>query len=250
MDAVGDTVLKIKRFTFRFWPSIVCFMVFVILSSLGVWQLMRYEAKKSLLSHYANAQTHSPVALSKEPNNQNVLFKRIKVQGVFINQQTLLLAHRYHHHQLGFEVITPLEIDNTRKIVLVNRGWIKKSQAQSLLPVFGRQTLTGWIKTPEYRFILGKNRINGISQGPYQIQRINIKEIKEIIQQPLYPFVLRLDNSPGNQAFSYVRDWQLVNMSPQKNLGYAFQWFAMALALLIAFFIFSLGGNERLRIKA
>ena len=45
------------------------------------------------------------------------------------------------------------------------------------------------------------------------------------------PFEIRLD--PG--AAAYQADWPIVAMDPQKNTGYAVQWFAMALALLLLF---------------
>lgn len=35
----------------------------------------------------------------------------------------------------------------------------------------------------------------------------------------------------------YVRDWQIVPFSPQRHLGYAFQWFALAVGMLVIFIV-------------
>jgi surfeit locus 1 family protein len=46
----------------------------------------------------------------------------------------------------------------------------------------------------------------------------------------LLPFVLRL--SPASEQ-GYTREWQLrTGLTPERHLGYAVQWFALAAALL------------------
>ena len=41
----------------------------------------------------------------------------------------------------------------------------------------------------------------------------------------------------ANQADTYKAQWVIYASSPKRNLGYAFQWFAMALALLVIFIV-------------
>ncbi len=48
---------------------------------------------------------------------------------------------------------------------------------------------------------------------------------------PLLPFVLRL--SPHSEH-GYVREWQTrTGLSPERHVGYAVQWFALAVALVV-----------------
>ena len=42
---------------------------------------------------------------------------------------------------------------------------------------------------------------------------------------------------PENK-FGYDRSWQIISMSGSKHLGYAFQWFSMAIALVVMTIIF------------
>ena len=41
-----------------------------------------------------------------------------------------------------------------------------------------------------------------------------------------------------NNKFGFKRDWKIVFMDSTKHLGYAFQWFSMALALVILIILF------------
>ena len=50
--------------------------------------------------------------------------------------------------------------------------------------------------------------------------------------QMLVTKILRIDS--GN-PIALVTDWSPVNINPAKHKGYAFQWFSMAIALLILY---------------
>ena len=68
---------------------------------------------------------------------------------------------------------------------------------------------------------------------PYRIQRIHIPALSAELQRSLLPFVLLLDNEEPD---GYLRDWQpLVGFGPERNVGYAVQWFGLAAALLIIY---------------
>ena len=61
---------------------------------------------------------------------------------------------------------------------------------------------------------------------------IDVEDMNAQLQKDLLPRYVRLDEgSPG----AFVTGWQAVNMTPEKHIGYAFQWFAMAFALVIWF---------------
>ena len=38
-----------------------------------------------------------------------------------------------------------------------------------------------------------------------------------------------------DESSGFVREWAIVSMPPVRHVGYAVQWFAMALAILILF---------------
>ena len=62
------------------------------------------------------------------------------------------------------------------------------------------------------------------------VQAINFEKLSQKFDQRLFPHVVRLSSeSPG----SYQPNWVVVNLQPEKHVGYAVQWFAMAFVLLI-----------------
>ena len=171
--------------------------------------------------------------------NQLTNLKWIKAQGHYLNKMTMLLDHRTHKGQVGFDVLTPFQINHNQKLLLVNRGWVPQP-APETLPIVktidGDQTITGYIKMKnEYVFTLGENILNP-KQWPLVMQKIDFNTIDQLTQHTFYPFVLRLD--PKDKQ-GYLRDWQIVNVLPQRHFGYAVQWFTMALALVILYFFFS-----------
>jgi cytochrome oxidase assembly protein ShyY1 len=70
------------------------------------------------------------------------------------------------------------------------------------------------------------------------LQAINFEEVKNSIDEKnllISGVVFRL--SPENK-YGFNRNWQIVFMDSNKHLGYAFQWFSMALALVILTILF------------
>lgn len=62
------------------------------------------------------------------------------------------------------------------------------------------------------------------------MQRVDLVRIREQLKRPLLPFVLRL--SPASDH-GYERDWRVrTGLTPERHLGYAVQWFALAVALV------------------
>ncbi len=226
---------KTYVFHFRAGFSLLCLALFCLCIALGCWQLHRYHTKKTLLANYQKHLTepaqlfnsHSPV----------VPFQSIEVKGRYVNPLTVLIQNRFYHDELGFEVLTALQMPNDKRLLLVDRGWVKKINAP--LPVIesiaAPQHLTGHIKLlDEYQFILGKNSYTP-EKRPLVVQRIDVKELSQWTHQDFYPFLLRLNaNEPGG----YVRDWTIVTVTPERHMAYTVQWFALALVLLIAYFCF------------
>lgn len=228
------------KFSPRPLPTVICLLLFVIMILLGFWQWTRYHSRMQIQSAFQAAIAAKPIPLSKLQALPNKEYRHVVVQGHYLSQHNFLLQHRYHHDRLGFEVLTPLQLANSNKVVLVNRGWIPATPALTpalkLARVSGWQTVTGYVFYPPAKaFTLGSNIVKP-EQRPLQIQKIDLAEIHTIIKQPIYPFVLYLDKASQH---GFVREWTPIVMDPRKHFGYMIQWFLMALALLIAYLAFS-----------
>jgi surfeit locus 1 family protein len=217
----------------------LCLFFFMVCCILGTWQIYRYHYKKALVFNHEQRLKMLPKPFMLAFGSLTDLqFQPIAADGSYINAMTLLVQNRFHQGQLGYEVLTPLQIKGDKKLLLVDRGWIQKPKDQ-LLPeidkALGEQHITGYIKLlNEYQFILGKNILEP-SKSPLVIQKIDIKELNQITQQVFYPFILRLNASQPN---GFIRDWVITSMVPERHMVYAVQWFAMAIVLCIAYFCF------------
>lgn len=213
----------------------VCFFTLFCLA--GTWQLHRYHYKKELLAtQQANSQ--APV-IAWSNSFQPSQFQRVEVRGHYVNDSTLLLVNRIKKGVQGFNVLTPFHISGNSKLLLVDRGWVAKSDYKMQFAskeMSSEQVIEGYIKfLDEQPFILGKNVLNNQSP-PYQIQRIDIEDIQRVTHQDFYPYVLRLDQA---QAHGFLREWIVSAVIPERHLGYTIQWFVMAIVLFIAYLCFS-----------
>ena len=69
---------------------------------------------------------------------------------------------------------------------------------------------------------------------PYRIQHIEIPTLSQELQRKLLPFVVLLD---AEEPDGYLRAWQpMAGFGPERNVGYAVQWFGLAAALMIIYF--------------
>jgi surfeit locus 1 family protein len=120
-------------------------------------------------------------------------------------------------------LLTPLVISPDLPWLWVDQGFILKDKDIHLKEQLENVSLEGTIYYPSrVGFILGDNLHHREDQ--WYIQRIDLAALATQFQQPVYPFVLLL-NPPQ----------QIETMPPSKHLGYAVQWFALALTLMILY---------------
>ncbi len=227
-----------KRYCLRFKLgfSLLCLFLFSLCITLGVWQLHRYAYKKTLLMTYQERLKAAPKAFKDIAQTNDLQFQSVSVQGNYRNDLTLLIQNRFYHDELGFEVFTPLQIPHDKKLLLIDRGWIKKSELNSLAnATSGKQKITGHLKLlNEYQFILGANILEP-DKKPLVLQRMDVNDLNQVTHELFYPFILQLN---ANEPNGYVRNWTITTIPPARHMAYAVQWFALALVLIIGYFCF------------
>lgn len=95
-----------------------------ILIGLGTWQIERLAWKNALISERTSNFAAAPVALTGDENAVEALaWRRVSVTGRFLHDRELHLAARSLRGNVGYHVLTPLQRDDGR-VVLINRGWV------------------------------------------------------------------------------------------------------------------------------
>jgi len=225
---------------------VLCFVLFVFL---GIWQLQRAEVKRHVLTQYKARQQAAPLRLknlSMTAIDSSLQYAPLQAQGYFNNQQQFLWDNKFYQHQVGYEVITPLRTLPTGKILLVDRGWIARSASRADLPkivsIKRKVLLQGLIYLPSAKTFVLNNRQDNPGDWPRLIQKVDFAQIAKQLGAPVYPFLLRLRQKQG---ISFASNWTPVIMGPQRHMGYAVQWFALAIAAIVIFVIVNVERNDR-----
>lgn len=229
-------------------PSLLALICLACFVGLGYWQLIRAEYKRTLLQQYAD-NLHKPA--QNLPlffgNNKPTQYTVVKVKGKFDNHHHIFIDNKIYEHRKGYHLLTPLFVDG--RVLLVNRGWIKQTPNQGRLgnlpfiaPIDKEITIEGYIYYPDTPFTLGP--ISAKKGWPQLIQALDSQFLSQIFSQPVYPFILLLKD---NQPHGFLREWKpAVSMPPMKHTAYAFQWFALAAAVIVIYFVLSFKSKSKL----
>jgi surfeit locus 1 family protein len=232
--------MRIANFEFKpaLWPSMAALVLIPFLSSLGVWQLNQASEKEQRLQDYAQRdKTGLVLTDSSAVFEQHSGYKQVQIKGHYLVNRSFLLDNQIHQSAVGYHVFTPLQLDDKR-LILVNRGWIAMGASRDALPAIptpeDEVTISGVLSPPPgYGLLLGDD-IQTNTLWPRVVQAVVLTRLATELNTELAPQIILLD---PNAADGFVRQWKIVKFGPEKNLGYAFQWFMMALAVLIIFIV-------------
>lgn len=223
--------------TARFWVlSVAAVVVAATTFSLGQWQLRR-AAQKQNLQLAIEAQSNQFILKAQDLADPKILMdavhRRATLNGLWRAEHTVFLDNRQMNGKPGFIAITPLALDGTGQIILVQRGWAPRSFAnRAALPAIdtptGPVTVRGRIAPPPSKLY----EFKGADSGRIR-QNIDIASFSREIALPLMP-VSMAQTGPANEGL--LRDWAAPNVGIDKHYGYAFQWFGLC-ALVIGLYV-------------
>ena len=231
----------------RFQPGwkLTVFVVLLLplLIRLGFWQLHRADEKRAILATY-DARRHAPPVKLEDLQGPPKRYQRISVNGRFLNDRAFLLDNRVYQGQPGFEVITPAVTAATGQVVFVDRGWIagfeERSKLPAIPPVPGDQSVTGEVYTPDFETVPADEWAS--AGWPKVIQSLDVKRMAAALNRRAFGEILRL---PPESPWSFRQIWQPINMPPSRHIGYAVQWFCMAVVLAALYIATGFGWMRR-----
>lgn len=238
------------RFNFTLPLTIAFLIVFSILIKLGFWQLERAEQKNNLNESYKLRQSQDIINLNTHKdisNKESILWRRVSLNGSFYKEKNLMVDNQIFKHEAGFNILTPFIIDGTGMTVLINRGWQKNLINREQIPVINSvdniNQINGYaVKIPVPGINLGGNNIEIINSSLARFQRINLDEINDFYQANFLPYMIYLEPLIDGE---YTSNFKLPVPDSEKNYGYAFQWFAFAITLLIIFLRLGITRNDK-----
>ena len=233
-------LVSLRLASYHFNPGIISTLVTIALlytmMSLGFWQADRAEFKDTLQQKIVERKKLTPVSLEELPrSSEERRYHPVKFIGEFDSQHSFLLDNITLDRHVGYHVFTPVKISDN-KTILVNRGFVPLGKTRQKLPEIetprGKIVIQGLLDLTPSRTLLLAENVQDTSRWPVVLQYIDLAEINQLLGYELYDMVLWLN---PDEAGSFAYDLPALNLNAAKNSGYAFQWFAMSLALLIIY---------------
>jgi len=218
-----------KRFEPGLVPTLVVLALLPVLVGLGFWQLSRGEEKRAMLATYAQRSAAAPIPAQQLPEIDDAAWRRVQLRGRFDGEHSLLLDNSIRDGKAGVELIQPFHDQPSGLWLMVNRGWLPWPDRR-VPPVFDTPEqpvdLQTWVYVaPGATFQLHPDAQT--ASWPKLLTAMDPAKVWPELNRDGFAQELRL--MPGPAA--YRTDWPVVAMGPEKHLGYAVQWFAMAAAL-------------------
>jgi surfeit locus 1 family protein len=212
-------------------------------AALGAWQLRRAEASRVTLAQFASGAAGDALARLPPELDEAVRFRRVAVEGEYVEAPQFLLDNMLHDGAAGYHVLTALRMSGRREHLLVNRGWVSAGRDRGVLPDVvpepGPRRVTGRLeRLPRPGLRLGDDASHAGSAAPtIVLQYPTAAELAQLLGAPVLDYQLLLD---AGAPQAYVRDWRAPGVAPERHLAYAGQWlllaagaFAAALAMAV-----------------
>ncbi|MBE8215386.1 MAG: SURF1 family protein [Endozoicomonadaceae bacterium] len=218
-------------------------IIFTLLLNLGCWQYTRYQQKQDNETRYAAYMTRDAIDLNGVLSHKKTdfLYQPVHFSGCLDETAEYWLDNQMCNHQVGYRVFSVVYLNSTEKeAVLIDRGWHERKKNINpikKLMLSKEHLFEGILWRPQgAAFLLKQDQWR--PGWPKIIQSIDQKAIKKIandLQCPVLPWIVILNQ---DQPGVLIRQLPRPPMTAQKHLGYAIQWFLMALVLtiLMAFF--------------
>ena len=222
-----------RRFSPGLLPTLIVLILFPGLLSLGFWQLGRGAEKREMLSQYAERRAAEPVSPAQILYSEQPAWRRVRIQGRFDPEHSVLLDNAIRDGMAGVELLQPFLDHASGLWLLVNRGWLPWPDRR-VSPTFSTPgqplELNAWIyEKPGKTFRLRADA--PALSWPRLVTSIEPEALWLELGREGYPHALRLEPGPAANRV----DWPVVAMAPEKHVAYAVQWFALAAVLLVLY---------------
>lgn len=223
------------QFKAALWPTLAAIAGVAITLALGNWQLGRGHDKAALAQRIAAANRDAQIELSQtEARADDVAWHRVEVRGRFVPKYAVLIDNRVLHGVVGYHVVMPLKIAGGERHVLVNRGWVAATASRDVLPQIKTPAedvrVTGLATLPSKRYLELSNQV---AEGKVW-QNLTLERYRAAIPIALQPVVIQQESEIDD---GLKREWSAPDLGIDKHYGYAFQWFAMAAAIVIIYLV-------------
>ena len=226
------------------WAALITFFaLFVLTLSLGAWQINRGYEKKELENTYSSQQSYPIEEITYNLYSVNYLYRNVSIKGIFL-KDLFYLDNKIHDGKPGVSVLSPFRLENG-KTIMISRGWVEMNDRQNFEKIntpLESLSLVGTLRPVSKGLTLSNETSQKLGENFYLLQTLALPEIEKLIDQDLNSNLLELSElSPA----SFTSIWQPINLSSYRHFGYAFQWFGLAIVILVGVSLYVLRGRNK-----
>ena len=229
----------------RLFTTFLTIVLIAALLALGRWQLWRADAKRALDDRFAaGADATRTIDRETLPLPR---YQHIEASGAYDSARQVLIDNMSSGQgRAGYYVITPFALRGGGWI-LVNRGWVPLGASRAERPPIA---VAGDAR--QVRGRADNMPSPGIQMGtkaelapPYPVVAgfPSHGEIARLLGESSWTGAADLVLLDPGEPDGYVRNWSAPGFPPMRHLGYAVQWFALALTLLVIYVVTNLRRN-------
>ena len=211
-------------------------LAMALFAALGRWQLGRMDQKQAMLDQVAATLAQRqplPLAAAADPARARD-FDWAGGEGSFLAAPAVLLDNQQREGRPGVRVYRAFA-PTSGPALLVELGWLPLPGDRTMPqpePIEGHQRIRGLLAPPPSAG-MAKGLSVATPAGDVLAVRLDAPGLPAMLGiDALPPRVLKLD---PDLPLGHARDLDVLpnTLPPQKHLGYAVQWFGLALAVLV-----------------
>jgi surfeit locus 1 family protein len=218
------------------WAWLLTAAAVALFGRLGWWQLDKGQRKEAMAAGPQQRSAEPEIVSARHAAPQGLEVRRATARGHYLADQQLLLDGQSNRQRPGYRVWTPLVLADGAA-VLVDRGWIPQDRSgfDGSAPDGALAVAGAWRSLPQPGVRLaGTVNCPARKQFPAVVLYPVPADLECLLGRPVVGGLLLLDaDAPGG----FVREWSDFGFPPARHYAYAFQWFALAAAALVLFFV-------------
>jgi len=233
---IGSRIFEPRLFT-----TLLTIVLIALLISLGRWQLRRADEKRVLFESFAAGTDATQTIDLRTPPVRR--YQHVGASGHYDPTRQILIDNMVNAERAGYFVITPFALAGGGW-VLVNRGWVPLGASRAERPAIPvssgvRQVRGRADHMPSPGIQMGTK---AVLAPPYPVVAAfpSRNEIARLLGESSWTSATDLVLLDPGEPDGYVRDWSPPGFPPMRHIGYAVQWFALALTLFILWVVTNL----------
>ena len=215
---------------------VLALLLAATMAGLGLWQLERRDYKKALLDQHARALQAAAQPLETALASADAV-SRVAGCGHW-QAPVLVLDNQQHSGRAGHRSFQPWRSE-AGTLVLVEQGWRGWDGARtppSITLLHGRQCLQGLLlPAPSPGLRAGPPQPQALAADGWLLTGLDAASLQPLLAAPAERLAARILRPQPPLLAGYQLPAPLLanTLPPDKHLGYAVQWFALAATLLL-----------------